>query len=271
MARPALFPRGRKTIIGVVHLGELLGQPGFAGIERVVDDAVRDARALVEGGCHAVLVENWRDSSPGPFVGAETVACLARAGRAVVEAVPVPVGTNALPNDYRAAFGLARAVPHAFVQLDVLPDAVRTDFSVSTAPPFDVRVDRADLARWRRELGADGVPLLGGVHPKHYALLEPARSLEASAREAVAWGADAVVVTGARTGSAPDPERIATVRRAVGPDVPVVVGSGLDLKNAAALLERADAAIVGTAFKTPDFSRVLVEKVAALVALAARS
>ena len=61
---------------------------------------------------------------------------------------------------------------------------------------------------------------------------------------------------GLRNMGAPEPERIARVREAVGPDVPIVVGSGLDGSNAAELLAHADAAIVGTAAKEDgDVSR----------------
>ncbi len=265
MARPRLFPGGRKTILGVVHLGHLLGQAGFAGQAELERAAAEDARLLVENGCHALLIENWKDESPGPFVGPEVVASLVGVGRAVlVAARGAPVGVNVLPNDYRAAFALARSVPFEFVQLDVLVDPVRTDYSYSTAPPFEVRVDRADLAAWRARLGAAGVTLLATIHPKHYALLEP-RTLDGSAREALAWGADAVVVTGAVTGKAPDPVRVATVRRALGPDALVVVGSGLDASNAAALLEHADGAIVGTALRAKDLGAVVPEKVRAVL------
>jgi membrane complex biogenesis BtpA family protein len=262
-----LFAPGRKTIVGVLHLDRLLGQPGFPGLEAVTAAAVADARLLAEGGVDALLVENFRDESPGPFVGPETVACLAPVCAAVRAATPLPVGVNVLPNDHRAAFALAALFDLAFVQLDVLVDPVRTDYTYSSAPPFEVRVDLADLARARARVGAERVPLWGTIHPKHYALLDPATTLEASAARAGAAGAQAVVVTGARTGSAPDPERLARARRAAG-ELPVVVGSGLDASNAGALLAHADGAIVGTAFRAPDLGPVVLEQVRAVVAAA---
>jgi membrane complex biogenesis BtpA family protein len=252
------------TIVGVIHLPRLLGQVGFPGIDAVVSRAMGEARALARGGVDALLIENWRDESPGPFVGPDTVSCMAVVCSAVAGALELPVGVNVLPNDYRAALALARSCGLAFVQLDVLVDPVRTDYSYSTAPPFEVRVDRSDLAATRARLGAEEVALLGTVHPKHYALLLD-RSIEASATDALAWGAQAVVVTGARTGSAPDVERILRVKRAVG-EAPVVVGSGLDAGNASALMAHADAAIVGTAFKTPDLERVVPAQVESVVA-----
>lgn len=257
---------GGGALIGVLHLGELLGQPGFRGVEAEVATALRDAELLQAGGLDALIIENWRDTSPGPFVGPESVACLAAVARAVVERARVPVGINVLPNDYRAAFALARACGLAFVQLDVLVDPVRTDYSYSTAPPFEVRVDLQDLARTRERLGAVATPLLATVHPKHYALLEE-RTLERSVEDAVAAGAQGVVVTGTRTGSAPDPERVRRAKAAAG-STPVILGSGLDPENARALLPLCDGAIVGTALRAPDMGQVDPARVRALVAAA---
>lgn len=261
-----MFSRDRKTIVGVLHLPRLLGQVGFAGLGAVVDAALEDARALEEGGVDALLVENFADASPGPFVDAGAVACLAHVCAAVRGAVGLPVGVNVLPNDYRAAFALARTCELAFVQLDVLVDAARTDYTYSDAPPFEVRVDLADLAATRARLGAQDVPLWGTVQPKHYALLEPC-PLEASIARAAAAGAQAVVITGPATGTAPDPARLALARQAAG-DLPLVVGSGLDAGNARALLERCDGAIVGTSLRAPGLGPVVPAQVRAVVAAA---
>ncbi len=261
-----MFVAGRKTIVGVLHLPRLLGQVGFAGLTAVTREVLDDARRLEEGGVDAVLVENFADTSHGPFVDAASVACLAHVCAAVRAAVAVPVGVNVLPNDYRAAFALARTCELAFVQLDVLVDRVRTDYTYSDAPPFEVDVDLPDLAATRARLGAEPVPLWATVQPKHYALLEPC-PLEDSVARAARAGAQAVVVTGPVTGTAPDVERLARARRAAG-GAPLVVGSGLDARNAAALLEHVDGAIVGTALRAPGLGPVVIEQVRAVVGAA---
>ena len=58
--------------------------------------------------------------------------------------------------------------------------------------------------------------------------------------------ADAIIVTGAETGVAPDASRLDMLRVAV--DAPLIIGSGMNASNAAAFAA-ADAAIVGTAMK----------------------
>ena len=259
------------ALVGVVHLGRLPGQPGSPGMAELVARALRDLVALQgQGpgdGVDAVLLENWEDTSPGPFVGPDSVAALTVIAREVRAAARVPVGINVLPNDYRAALSIAGATGLAFVQLDVFVDAVRTDYSHSDAPPFEVRVDLADVAAWRErchQAGGEAIALLASIHPKHYQLLE-ATTLEASAGAAFAAGADAVVVTGAATGKAPDPGRLRQVKAAVGAR-PVLLGSGLSVENAAALLPECDGAIVGTALKGAGFGPVERPRVQRLLA-----
>ena len=263
---PGPFAPGAATLVGVLHLGHLLGQEGFRGLSALLAPLLRDMELLLEGGVDALLLENWRDESPGPFVGPESVACLALVAEAVARRTTLPVGVNVLPNDYPAAFALASACGLRFVQMDVFSDPVRTDYSYSQALPFEVRVDLEDVARCRRRLSAQGVALLATVHPKHYTLLAE-RTLEQSTREALAGGADAVVVTGTRTGSAPDPERVRRVKAAAG-EAPVLLGSGLTPDNAPALLPLCDGAIVGTSLRGPDMGPVELERVRALVSAA---
>jgi membrane complex biogenesis BtpA family protein len=59
--------------------------------------------------------------------------------------------------------------------------------------------------------------------------------------------ADAIIISGAETGSAPDADRLRVVREAIG-GAPILIGSGLTDENADAFAD-ADGAIVGTAIK----------------------
>ena len=237
----------------MVHLPPLPGEPGSPGLEAVVEHARADLRALAAGGAHAALIENWKDQSPGPFVGPEVAVSLAVVVRELAREDLLPLGVNVLPNDYRVAFSLVPCGAR-FVWLDVLVDRVRSDYAYSEVAPFEVEVDLADLARWRARLGGEAA-LLASVHPKHYALLDPEDTLEAASARALAAGVDALVVTGSATGSAPSPARVGRVRSAAR-GAPVIVGSGVSTETAAALLDQAEGAIVGTSIKTPDFARV---------------
>jgi hypothetical protein len=86
------------------------------------------------------------------------------------------------------------------------------------------------------------------VHVKH-ATPPPGHRLEDAARDAWERGlADALVVSGIRTGEATEPERLAAVRGAV-PSAEIWVGSGAQPDSVAALLAVADGVIVGSALE----------------------
>ncbi|HWW59750.1 MAG TPA: BtpA/SgcQ family protein, partial [Thermoanaerobaculia bacterium] len=59
--------------------------------------------------------------------------------------------------------------------------------------------------------------------------------------------ADALIITGAETGAAPDADRLRELRGAI--DAPLLIGSGLTEENASTFAD-ADGAIVGTSIKT---------------------
>ena len=57
-----MFPRDQPAVIGMVHLLPLPGSPGWGGdLQVVLDRAMHDAKALRDGGVHALLVENMHD------------------------------------------------------------------------------------------------------------------------------------------------------------------------------------------------------------------
>jgi membrane complex biogenesis BtpA family protein len=252
----------RKLLIGVVHLGASPGAPRFAGdVGALLRRAGEDSRALVGGGCDALLVENFGDVPFFPrSVPPETVATLALALREVVGvAGGAPVGVNVLRNDARAALGLCAATGASFVRVNVHVGAAVTDQGV-------VEGAAAETLRERARLCPD-VALLCDVHVKHATPLGR-ESLADAALDAVRRGlADALIVTGRATGSPPSAGELDEVRGA-GTGVPVLAGSGLAPGNAAELLARADGAIVGSAFERDGVAggpveRARVEAVAA--------
>src|SRR5689334_11600945 len=78
---PSFLAGAPPFFVGVVHLLPTPGSPrGRGSLAPVLARAVEDARALVEGGCDAILVENFGDAPFHPrAVPPETVASLALA------------------------------------------------------------------------------------------------------------------------------------------------------------------------------------------------
>jgi len=241
----------RPLLIGMVHLPALPGSPGWtapadrrrAAAPPWVRHAVRDAETLAAAGFGAVLVENYGDA---PFfkdaVPAETVAALTRAAAAVRAAVSstVAVGVNVLRNDAEAALAVAAAAGLDFIRVNVLSGAVVTDQGL-------IEGRAAEVLRMRARIAPD-VRILADVRVKHARPLAP-RPIEEEVRDLVRrGGADAVIVSGERTGADVDVGELRSVRRAAD-GVPVLVGSGAQARSIAALLEAADGAIVGTSLK----------------------
>ncbi len=260
-------------LIGVVHLKPLPGAPGYVpghtrgagALDAILEWAVRDAEALVEGGARAIIVENFGDA---PFfkdrVPPETVAAMALAAKAVHEVADVPLGINVLRNDAAAALGIAAACDAEFIRVNVLTGAMVTDQGV-------IEGRAAEILRLRAALGSRAL-ILADILVKHASPLAPLEALQAAEDTYLRGGADALLLTGAGTGKPASLEQARALRAAM-PDAPMLVASGTSLDNVKEWLSVCEGAIVGTWFKEQgDVSRpVDVARVRELVARAASS
>jgi membrane complex biogenesis BtpA family protein len=255
-----------RTLIGMVHLPPLPGSPRWEGsMERATAMALADARALVDGGIDALLVENYGDA---PFTAGRvepaTVAAIAVIAAEIRRALPhAMLGVSVLKNDARAALAVAAAVGGRFIRVNVHAGAVVADQGI-------VETQAYHTLRDRRLLGAD-VKIFADVGGKHAVPLAPVE-IEQTARDLVHRGlADALVVSGRATGEATPLADVKRVRGAV-PDVPLLVGSGVTTETAAELLSVADGLIVGTHVKRDGDVRQPVDpaRVEKLVAAARR-
>ncbi len=254
-----LFP-GSKPIIGVIHLPPLPGYPGSPGIEAVVAKALRDLGALEAGGVDGVLVENEEDKPHRVEAAPETVAAMTRVTAELVRAArKMPMGVEILLNDLGASIAVARMAGAAFVRTDYFVDEMERPEHGGA-----MKIDPVGLLAHRERLGAGHVLILADIQVKYARMIAP-RPLRESARLAREHRADAIVVTGHVTGDPPRIDEIAEAKMGA-LDCPVLVGSGLDPANAAALLAVADGAIVGTSLKKG--SRVDRDLVLALVTAA---
>jgi uncharacterized protein len=258
--------RFERTVVGMVHLVPLPGSPRWAGSMRdVLAAALADARALIDGGVDALLVENFGDApfTPGRVEPATVAAMSVVAAEVRREFPRTRLGLNVLKNDARAALGVAAAVGAEFIRVNVHAGAVLADQGV-------VQSDAYGTLRDRRLLGVD-VVILADVGGKHAVPLAPVET-EQMARDLVHRGlADALVVSGAATGQATPLGEVKRVRSAV-PDVPLLIGSGVTAETAAELLSVADGLIVGTSVKRDGDVRQPVDRarVEKLVAAARR-
>jgi predicted TIM-barrel enzyme len=103
-------------------------------------------------------------------------------------------------------------------------------------------------SRYRSWLRARDVAIFADVHVKHGAhAIVADRTLPELTRDAEFFDADAVIVTGQRTGDSADPTELATIAGST--KLPVMVGSGVTSANVGGILEHADAVIVASSLK----------------------
>ncbi len=255
-SRDPLSPR--PLLLGVIHLPPLPGSPGWkTGSNAWLARAEADAALLDEAGFDGVIVENYGDA---PFfketVPPETVAAMSSAARQVRDVVSdeKAVGVNVLRNDAFAALAVAAACELDFIRVNVLSGAAMTDQGL-------IETDAANVLRTRTRL-CPRVKIFADVRVKHAAPLAE-RPIDDEARDLVGrGGADGVLVSGSRTGSAVDLDELRAVSEAVGRR-PVIVGSGATIENVHVLLKFATGVIVGTSLKRRG--RLDLEKARAFV------
>ncbi|MBJ7392012.1 MAG: BtpA/SgcQ family protein [Chthoniobacterales bacterium] len=232
-----------KAFIGMVHVGALPGTPQASrSVDELVRAAVQEVWTLAEGGCDAILVENMHDI---PYLkceaGPEVVAAMTAVCRAVRESTDLPCGVQVLAGANEAALAVALAAGFDFIRAEgfVFGHLADEGWMDACAGP---------LLRYRKQIGADHIAVWTDVKKKHAAHAMTADvTLAETVKAAEFFGADAVIITGEATGRETAAADLAAARAAT--KLPVVVGSGVTAHNAAAMLEHADAVIVGSALK----------------------
>ena len=233
-----------KPVIGMVHLWPLPGAPAYTGcgIQTIIDHALRDAEALIHGGVDGLMVENMWDLPyyVGRDVKPEAMTAQAVAAAEVVKNFPVPVGINVIHNGGVVCLAIAVSSGARFIRVCIFTGARLWDTG-----EFDHGC-AAELIRKRKELHAEGVHIFADVDKKH-SVPFPGIDLATHIQWTEFYGADALIVSGRFTGSAPDVEKVREAKRLA--KRPILIGSGASAENAAAFLEHADGLIVGTSLK----------------------
>jgi hypothetical protein len=236
-----LFKTAR-PLIGMLHLPALPGSPHYTGMQAVIDAALQDAQILNDAGFAGLIIENLGDVPYYPdYVPAETVAAMSVVAAHVRQQTRLPIGVNVLRNDAQSAIAIAAAANLQFIRVNVLTGTSVTDQGLISGQAHLV-------ARKRQQLRAGHVLIFADVRVKHAAPLverELAQEVDDLFERALA---DAIIVSGAGSGKPVDAAFLREVKKFAG-DRPVLIGSGLNLENAADLLSFADGAIVGSALK----------------------
>lgn len=245
-----------KPIIGMVHLPALPGAPVYdgKGLDSVIEYALEEAGKLIAGGVNGIQVENYGDHSYFVNNAAdETISAISIVAHELRKKYPeIPMGICLLA-DPKACIAIAHCTKAQFVRATVFTEGAVDVGGLALRSPHEI-------LRYRKFLDPS-IKIFADIHIKHSAPLGP-RPIEESAYDAAYFLADAVILSGKHTGKETPLEDVEKVKACL-PDYPVLIGSGLNQKNAAALFQYADGSFVGTNFKEngDSFSRVSQDRV----------
>lgn len=208
--------------------------------ENTLETVERDVEASLDGGADAAVLEIGKDPAP-----------LRRAVEHVRRKYPAAkVGCNYLGDDadpygHVNGFRIAR---------DFDLHLVWVDFSgvdlVQEVPEASLHAVEA--------LRPGNALYVSGIHMKYGTMLDPAKTIERSALQAMGW-VEGIVITGPRTGVATDPERAQRTRAAVG-SYPMGAASGVTVDNFHTIRDYVDFCLVNTSISDADH-RIITAKV----------
>jgi len=233
-----------KPVIGMIHLLPLPGAPLYegGGLEPIIERAIKDAKALEEGGVNGIQIENFGDRLFKKKVGPETIAFVTEIVHRIKEEVNLPHGLCILMSG-KASMAIAKATQGKWIRCPYYMEVYASYVGLMEG-------EAASLLRFRKIIDAEEVKIFADVHIKHaYPLVQ--RAIEISAMDTVKMGlADAVIVTGKATGLPIDINDLKAVKEKLsGTDVPVIAGSGINLDNVEKYWPYLDGMIVGTGLK----------------------
>jgi membrane complex biogenesis BtpA family protein len=210
-------------------------------MQAIRERACRDAENYVNGGADALIIENTHDI---PYqrstVDASTISGMSVIARDLVDRFSVPIGIQLLAGADLEAIDVAVSCGLSFIRSEGFVYAHVADEGI-------IEGNAAVLLRRRAHLDARHVQIWADVKKKHCAhALTGDLDVKEFALGAAYCAADAVIVTGARTGLPPDPADIEAAGQA---DLPVYIGSGIDDANITQLGPKSGGLIVGSACK----------------------
>jgi membrane complex biogenesis BtpA family protein len=232
-----------KPIIGMCHLLPLPGDPFYkeGSLSEVIEWAKRDLLALQNGGVDGVIFSNEFSLPYLTKVPIVTVATMARIIGELIPHIKVPFGVDVLW-DPIATIDLAVATGAKFVR-EVFSGVYASDFGLWN-------LNYGEIARHRKYVGAQEVKMLFNVVPESAKYLAEREILQIVKTTLFNHRPDALCVSGLTAGSPVDLNTLLSVKEMASQvGVAVFANTGVTVHNVDKMLEVADGAIVGTAFK----------------------
>ena len=237
----------KKAVIGMIHLQALPGTPKYAGsIDHIIQKALDEAHIYRQAGIDALMIENMHDV---PYtkndVGHEISSLAAVIGYLIKQETGLPLGIQILAGANKAALAAALSAGADFIRAEGFVFGHLADEGY-------IDSQAAELLRYRKHIGAEHIAIFTDIKKKHSShALTADLNITEMAHAAEFFLSDGLIITGMHTGDTADIDELKKVKNAT--DLPVLVGSGVNLDNITDYLAVADALIIGSYFKKDGF------------------
>jgi membrane complex biogenesis BtpA family protein len=224
------------------HLQPLPGDPSYdfkGGVEKVLDLARKDLKALQEGGVDAVMFSNEFSLPYLTKVEPITYTTMARIIGELKRDITVPYGVNVLW-DPKASIDLAVATGALFVR-EIFTGVYASDFGLWNT-------NAGEVIRHRMHIGGQNVKTLFNIVPEAASYLGQRNIVEIAKSTVFNNKPDALCVSGLTAGAETDSSVLKAVKDAV-PNTAVFANTGVRLSNIQQQLSIADGTVTATTFK----------------------
>ncbi len=244
----------QNAVLGMIHLRALPATPFYDGDDqKIIDQALRELEIYNRAGLDGIMIENMHDI---PYlketVGPEIIAFMTKAAVAIRANTDKPCGLQVLAGANKAALAVAKAAKFEFIRAEGFVFAHVGDEGI-------IESNAGELLRYRKKIDAENVFVLTDIKKKHSAhAITSDVSIEETAKAAEFFASDGLIITGNATGQQASSDEVGRVRRST--NLPVLIGSGITIDNAAQYFGISDAFIVGSWFKKDGYWKNALDK-----------
>ena len=248
----------KPILIGVLHLPSLPGSPKFESnpdfMNNLIEFAVRNVKRFEEGDVDAVIIENFNDNPFNKKVNdVRTISAFTIIVHEVIKNTSLPIGINLLRNSCPEAATIAIITGASFIRCNAYCETIVCPEGIIEPCAREVQ----EVFQYFKKK----VPVFADILVKHASPLHKISIEDLVKDYEERCLADALIVTGERTGKPPNPNFVNEVLKNT--KLPVFIGSGITPENIH-LYKNVSGYIVGTYFKN-EKGEIDIEKVKILV------
>ena len=249
----------QKLIFGLIHLKPMPGTPFYqdGDYEASIEKAIRDAKALENGGASGCLIQTVDKVYPvGDDSDYVRATCLAVIANEVKKNVgpDFKIGVQLMWNCITPSIAVAKSVKADYTRCTALVG--------QTTSPFGgvINADPLKVLEYRKKIEAEDVELLAEIAGYHFHGGYDKEALLSRVASAVMVRANAVEIM---SKNEEENNRMELDIREAYPDLPIILGGGTDVKSAASRLRNADGALVGRCFEGNNWGGGIDEAIVA--------